>query len=576
MHTAQTLHGSRPTGEYELRDYQYDSVTALLNPPPDVNRSLAVLATGGGKTIIFSMILDLFLKPGERGLVVAHRDELIKQACDKIGRAAPCLHIEVEQSALRASRYKGSNDVRSVVVGSVQSLKKRRLEEWDPDAFNIIIIDEAHHATADTYFKICERFGCFDDARKTRLIGVTATPKRTDGIGLGAIFQEITVEYGIRTLIKKKWLVDIRAHLISTGTDLRNVSVRAGDYAAGELEETVNTEDRNIAIVGAYEQYAAGKQAVAFCAGVQHCKDLAEYFNARGIPTEPVWGNMPMEDRERALRLYAEKSVMVLTNNLILTEGWDSPQTECIIAARPTKSELLLTQMIGRGTRLHEGKDHLLVLDVADVCSGKNLASVATLAGLPLDFEPKGGKVYAMAEALEEIDPRLLHLINDRDSLEKVFRKVRARMSVVEIDLFSVLTHDESTRAFSALNWLSIGEDRWRISVDKGHTYEIRVNTLSMWEVVHMQSQGVVYTTRTKEHAFRYADNIIERNFQGRMGYLKANARWRTELASDKQKNLIKQLSKCETLPDDLKKGDAAIILTELFGSKGSKRRKIA
>src|SRR5690348_13494903 len=173
-----------------LRDYQEEAVSRLLGPPENVNRSLAVLPTGSGKTIVFAALLDRFLQSGERALVLAHREELLTQARDKIAFAAPSLHVEIEQAASFASRTHPESSLfqnreRSVVVGSVQTLRGKRLKQWDTDAFKIIIVDEAHHATAGAYVDILTHFGCFDGA--TRLVGVTATPGRTDGVGLGAI-----------------------------------------------------------------------------------------------------------------------------------------------------------------------------------------------------------------------------------------------------------------------------------------------------------------------------------------------------------------------------------------------------
>jgi superfamily II DNA or RNA helicase len=254
----------------KLRDYQEHTITALLNPPEDVTRSLAVLPTGSGKTIIFTALLDRVLRNGERALVLAHREELLTQARDKIAFAAPSLHVEIEQAASFASRTHPTSSFfegreRSVVVGSMQTLRGKHLKEWPSDAFRIVILDEAHHATSAAYVEILTHFGCLDDF--TRLVGVTSTPKRTDGIGLGAIFQEIAVEYGIRDMIRSGYLVPIRAWQVQTSIDLRSVKTTAGDYAIGELEKTVNTEKRNYEIVSAYEQYASDMQSVVFLRG---------------------------------------------------------------------------------------------------------------------------------------------------------------------------------------------------------------------------------------------------------------------------------------------------------------------
>jgi superfamily II DNA or RNA helicase len=558
-----------------LRDYQEKAVSALLAPPEDVTRSLAVLPTGSGKTIIFAALLDRILQTGERALVLAHREELLTQARDKIAFAAPSLHVEIEQAASFASRRHPSSSLfedreRSVVVGSMQTLRGKRLKEWEPDGFRIIILDEAHHATAGAYIDILTHFGCLDGL--TRLVGVTATPKRTDGIGLGAVFQEIAVEYGILDMIRGGYLVPIRAWQVQTTIDLRSVKTTAGDYAVGELEEAVNNAKRNYEIVSAYEQYASGMRAVIFCAGVQHSHNVAEIFNQRGISAEPVWGEMGREARADALGRYHRGATRVLTNYGILTEGWDAPQTQCIILARPTKSELLYTQMLGRALRLHPGKDHMVAIDVADVTGGKSLANIATLAGLPPKFDPKGGDVYNMAEGLEEIDPRLHRLATDRESLDKVLAKVKSGMSVAEIDLFAMIARDETLSDFTGFTWLSVGEDRWSIRADKDKTYDIHVDALGRYVLTHTESKAVLHVSKNKKKAFAFADRFIAEHHREKLYTLDASARWRSTPASEKQIDLIAKLSRGTEVPENITKGDASLLIDSLMLAKKARQ----
>jgi superfamily II DNA or RNA helicase len=562
-----------------LRDYQEEAVCSLLSPPEEVTRSLAVLPTGSGKTIIFAALLDRFLQNGERALVLAHREELLTQARDKIAFAAPSLHVEIEQAASFASRTHPSssffeNRERSVVVGSMQTLRGKRLKEWEPDSFRIIILDEAHHATGGAYIDILTHFGCLDG--RTRLVGVTATPKRTDGIGLGAIFQEIAVEYGIRDMIHGGFLVPIRAWQVQTTVDLRSVKTTAGDYAVGELEEAVNNEKRNCEIVSAYEQYANGMQSVVFCAGVQHSRNVADIFNQRNVPAEPVWGEMGREARAQALASYHRGETRVLTNYGILTEGWDAPQTQCIILARPTKSELLYTQMLGRALRLHPGKDHMVAIDVADVTSGKSLATVAALAGLPPKFNPNGGDVYDMADGLGEIDPRLHRLTTDRESLDKVLAKVKSGMSVAEIDLFAIIARDQTLSDFTGFTWLSVGEDRWSIRADKEMTYEIHIDALARYVLTHTESKAVVYISKNKKKAFAFADRFIAEHHREKLYILDASARWRSAPASEKQIDFIAKLSRGTEIPENINKGDASLLIDSLMLAKKSRQAATA
>jgi superfamily II DNA or RNA helicase len=563
----------------ELRDYQIETVAKLENSPLNVTRSLCVMATGGGKTIVFAALLDRLLQPGQRGLVIAHREELLQQARDKIALAAPSLHVEIEQASSFASRTHPAlslteNRDRSVVVGSVQTMRGKRLEQWPRDAFRIVVIDEAHHATAESYIDLLTHFGCFNDTNATRLIGVTATPGRTDGIGLSAVFDEIAVSYGIRDLIKRGHLAEIRARQVQTETDLRDVKVFAGDYAQGQLEEAVNNERRNLAIVSAYERYGNGVQAIVFAAGVKHSHAIADIFNGRGIPARSIWGAMEKDARAEAIASYHAGQTRILTNFGVLTEGFDSPGTGCIILGRPTKSELLYTQMIGRGTRLHPGKDHLLVIDIADVASGKSLASVATLFGLPPKFNPQGGSVTRMSEEIQEVDPRLQHLATDRESLERIVAKTKAGLSVVEIDLFAALQaeDDDSLRGLTSFAWTKLADESYMIRVDKGFSYSVHCDTLGRYVVEWLEAKKTV-VTGDKRAAFRLADRTIREKHADKTGLFDTRSHWRKQPATEKQKTLLATLLRGKALPENLSAGSASALLQSLFAARRGRRK---
>jgi ATP-dependent helicase IRC3 len=547
---------------FALRDYQIEAVETLANPPAGITRSLMVLATGGGKTIVFASLLDRVLQPGQRGLVLAHREELLTQARDKIAMVAPSLQVEIEQADLRASK-KWNSQERGVVVASVQSMRGARLQQWAPDAFSTVIIDECHHSAAKTYGAIIEHFGCMSG--NTRLIGVTATPKRSDGVALGAIFQEIAFERHIREMISDGYLVPIRAWQVRTGTDLRQVKITAGDYNARQLEQAVNNERRNYEILGAYEQYGAGLQAVVFCAGVSHAQALAKLFTARGHPALAMWGMMRSEERTAALESYARGVTRVLTNHSLLSEGWDSPQTQCLILARPTKSELVYTQQLGRALRPYPGKDYMVAVDVADVTAGKSLVNAATLAGLPQMFDPKGGDVHAMSLGLDEIDPRLHRNVTDRATLERLLAKTKAGMSVAQIDVFAAIAIDETIRSLSHFAWVSTGIDRWAVRADKGFTYEIHVDVLEQYVLTHLESMTVLETSGSKAVAFSGADRYIRRHHAEKEGFLDVRAHWRKAEASEKQITLLGRLAQGLEIPPNLSKGDASRLIDSLI-----------
>jgi ATP-dependent helicase IRC3 len=550
----------------ELRDYQQKTVDRLASPPRDVTRSLAVLPTGTGKTIVFAALLDRLLKKGDRALVIAHREELLVQAREKIAAVAPSLHVEIEQAALRASRKRKRG--RSVVVGSVQTMRGKRLQSWAPDAFKVVVVDEAHHAIAESYLDLLTHFGCFDDVSPTRLVGVTATPGRTDGVGLGEAFQEIAICYTLPEMIKRGHLSEIRAWQVQTKTDLRNVKITAGDYNQAQLEKAVNNDKRNLEIIAAYEKYASGTQTIAFCAGVDHSHEIARLFNERGTSAKSVWGAMDKDERADVIASFHAGQTRILTNFGVLTEGFDAPGTGCIILARPTKSELLYTQMLGRGTRLHPGKDHLLVIDIEDVASGKSLASVASLFGLPETFQTGGGNVVQMAEELEEIEPRLRHLALDRESLDRLLAQTKAGQNAMEIDLFfSDVAHDgEEIRAFSPLAWVKLGDERYSIRPEPGYTYEISADTLGRYATRWIEGKRI-RAAEDKADAFRFADWLIRRDHEEKVIFIDTKARWRRDPASEKQIALLARLRPGQPIPTTLTKGQAKAMIDALFAS---------
>jgi superfamily II DNA or RNA helicase len=544
-------------------------VEKLLSPPSGISRSLAVLATGGGKTIIFAAYLDRLLRTGERALVLAHREELLTQAHDKMAVAAPSLHVEIEQAEKRASKSMPRSLLhspeRSVVVGSVQTMRGKRLASWAPDAFSSVVIDEAHHAVAPGYADILRHFGCLGGS--TRLVGVTATPGRTDGVGLGAIFQEIAVEYSIRDLIGMGYLCPIRAHLVRSNVSLDGIKQVAGDFSAGELQQRVNVAERNEAVVSAYEKYAPDRQAIVFTAGVEHAHSIADLMAARGINARSVWGDMDKDQRRSVLDDFQAGKVKVLTNFGVLTEGFDAPATSCIIMARPTRSALIVTQCIGRGTRLAPGKTDCLVLDIRDSVSKLNLCSAATLAGLPPHFDPQGGDVLALGAEMEDLDPRLQSQAIDREQLGKFVAQIKQGMSVAEIDLFAAIKTDPRVKEVSQLKWMQTGGDAWAIRIPKtGEQYHMHVDTLG--NHVLTQDGHPLAVEKDAHVAFRYADAWLRMQHPEAAHLLDANADWTRKEASEAQLKTLAKLAKGRELPPKLSRGDASMLIDSLQSSR--------
>ena len=262
-----------------------------------------------------------------------------------------------------------------VISASVQSLIKR-LDKFKPDDFDVLITDEAHHACAPTYRKIFDYF-------KPRLhLGFTATPNRNDGVGLKEIYQDIIFDRNLKWGIENGYLSDIHCLRVEIGYDLRRVAMRLGDYAPEALDRAVNIESANKAVAEAYKLYAK-PPCLIFCASVAHAENLAELID--GAVT--VKGG---QERSGILEKFTNGEIPCITNCMVFTEGTDIPNINTVIIARPTKNISLYSQMVGRGTRLYEGKEYMTLIDCVGVGDEADLCTAPSLLGLDIkDIPPK-------------------------------------------------------------------------------------------------------------------------------------------------------------------------------------------
>jgi ATP-dependent helicase IRC3 len=488
----------------ELRPYQRAAIDAVLAARRAGTRRMVVcLPTGAGKTVVFAHLAKLARR---QVLVLAHREELLLQARAKIAHALEDDSVvTLERGAERAT------DGAKVVVASIRSLREERLSRLLAGrSVSLVIYDECHHAAADDNVRVLRQLGVFADDWDGTLLGFTATTARGDGRGLDAVFERIVYTRTLPELIGDGYLVPLRGFRIETRADLREIGGSGIDFREEELAEAVDIEDRNALVARSIQELARDRRTIAFCVTVAHARNLARSLNALGVPTGIVHGAMPMEERVRTLADFRAGRLHAVTNVAVLTEGFDDPGVSCVAMARPTRSEGLYAQCIGRGTRLADGKGDCLVLDFVDL-SALSLCLLPSLFGAPRDLDLRGGDAREAARIWQDIT-------FDRPGFELEAGAVTLTEIQERAASFDPLTLEvhEDVRAISQNAWFSLGRFGVGLHFERrGRTCEALVlkRTMrgKMWEV---QLDGVV-----KERFSRLEDAVQAVDWEiGRMG----------------------------------------------------------
>lgn len=421
----------------ELRPYQRDAANAVVKEwLQGILRTLLVLPTGCGKTIVFCKLVEHQVKAGDRALILAHRSELLDQAADKLQSATGlCCALEKAESSCLGSWYR-------VVVGSVQSLQNtKRLEQFPEDYFNTIVVDEAHHCLSNSYQRVLSHFP------EAKVLGVTATPDRGDMRNLGQYFESLAYEYTLPKAINDGYLSPIKAETIPLQLDLSGVGVQSGDFKAGDLGDAL--EPYLEAIAEEMLARCMDRKTVVFLPLVRTSEKFRDILNQKGFHAAEVNGNST--DRAEILRGFEVGRYNVLCNSMLLTEGWDCPAVDCIVVLRPTKVRSLYCQMVGRGTRLFPGKNHLLLLDFLWhterhelchpahlICESPEVAKKLTEnlgeAGGPVDLEE--AKQQAESDAVVEREAALAKQLQEmRSRKRKLVDPLQFEMSIQAEDL---------------------------------------------------------------------------------------------------------------------------------------------
>lgn len=401
----------------ELRPYQQEAKDAIFDQWEKVDKTLLVLPTGCGKTIVFAKVTEECVRRGCRVLILAHRGELLQQAADKIAKATKlgCATEKADETCL-GSWFR-------ITVGSVQTMmREKRLARFPEDYFDTIIIDEAHHCISDSYQRVLQHFP------EAKILGVTATPDRGDMKDLGQVFDSLAYEYTLPKAIKEGYLSPIKALTIPLKLDLSGVGIQSGDFKSGDIATALDPYLQQIA--EEMKNYCMDRKTVVFLPLVKTSQKFRDILNEQGFKAAEVNGES--KDRAEILDAFDRGEYNVLCNSMLLTEGWDCPSVDCIVVLRPTKVRSLYSQMVGRGTRLYPDKDHLLLLDflwhterhelchpASLICQDEEVARVMTAniesAGCPVDIEE------AEKQASEDV------IAQREESLAKQLQEMRQR-----------------------------------------------------------------------------------------------------------------------------------------------------
>lgn len=589
---------------HTLRPYQTACLDAIAAAQQaGLTRVLIQASTGTGKTQVFASLptrlrpwLDTFPEGRRQMLVIAHRDELIDQAARRIQQLNPGLMVGIEQGDRRTSRYA---DVTVASIQTLTALKCRRLRRLiKSDPFRLVVYDESHHSsspsarTALVYLGFLPRADAseeesldaasYEDAavmasalanwdtiapRDRLLVGFTATPNRSDGVGLGAVFQSIAFTYPIKQAIDDGWLVPIVAWTVLTNTDLDGVKLNHGDFNQSDLAKTVNTADRNQIAVSAWQEHAEKRPTLAFTVDVAHAHDLAATFTAVGVRARAVSGETPKDERRDTLRRFAAGEIDVISNCAVFTEGTDLPNTACILNAKPTKSATLFTQIVGRGLRTHPGKADCLLIDLVDVARRHSLQSAPVLYGLPTSLTMKGEDLRKTAEELDAFLERYPGFNVDgqgRIALSDLRAKAES-FSVWDVPSLGAFGNGR------ALNWIKIAEDHFRLSypwLDGTEVLAVTRNVLGHYDVsITLSPSGggarrqrtLVADVKTADEAAGFGERFILSERRSVTKLTDPAAKWREDKPSEGQLGLLRKLR--VPIKPELTKGEASDLI---------------
>jgi ATP-dependent helicase IRC3 len=540
--------------------------------------------------VIFTHLIDRLPAVGDASqtLILAHRRELVEQAARHCALAYPDKHVDIEMGNNHAS---GAADI---TVASIQSIMSGdRVVKFDPARYKLILVDEAHHIVSQQYLDVLEHFGLrhqqdWNHVSAPALVGVSATFSRFDGRRLGAVIDHIVYHRDYVDMIEENWLSDVVFTTVEVKADLNKVGTAAnGDFKTAALSRAINTENTNELLVKAWAAKAKGrKSTIVFCVDLSHVSNLTAKFRQYGIAAEFVTGDTPNSVRSARVDAFRRGEISVLLNCGVFTEGTDIPNIDCVLLARPTKSRNLLVQMIGRGMRLHQGKENCHIIDMVSALS-TGVVSSPTLFGLdPAEIIEKASTRDMMELKKRKEEEETAHADVEVKTLPP---KLPGSITFTDYDSVHDLIADTSSdlviRRISDFAWVAVGEGRFILSTNGGHYLAIEP-TGNDEQSFHVKcyrklapgvkskspyaTPRVIAEAESFEHAVHAADTYAAEAFE--YIWISKNQNWRRSQASQVQVDYLNKFRPKEDhlSPKDLTKGKAGDMITRIkHGARG-------
>jgi superfamily II DNA or RNA helicase len=517
----------------QLRPYQSLAIAAFQESP--LQRQLIVLPTGAGKTITG---LALAKALGGRCLWLAHREELISQPA----KAAQFVWPEATRGIVKAER---NEHMRDLVFASIQSAQQpRRLEQLAAHTWSLIVVDEAHRALAAGYQALFNAVGCYRDGGP-RLLGITATPERTDNGALEDVFQGVVFHLGINTAIQQGYLLPPTVVEHAIKLDLDALTITRGDFAQKQLDVALMQAGIVEEITRAYESHCAERKTVIFTVSVAQAKAVADALRARGHAAAAISGETPSEQRASILRKLTRGELRCVVNCAVLTEGFDEPSIDAVILARPTQSKPMMIQCVGRGLRLHPGKSDCLVVDMVGASKRNSFVQAAVIFGIRPEEE-------------KETTGRAVDPISDPEEYwrQRLMSQIKGVRGAPRSKLRWLPSQDGRgwllpAGAYGTLQLMPVDEESWQVDA---------VGVREGPAVQRLSDQPV-----TLDIAQAIAEDYVRR--VEAVGVSLSTARWRDDGASEAQAAFLKRNG---IEAGNMTKGTAADLITQINAKKNS------